>query len=206
MNNNIQEFVLNTILEKEACSVYWKDKKGVYLGNNPYAANRTQQHGYSGDIIGKSDYDMFSKKLADQFHEEDLRVLHRDHKLILIEGFALFKNAKCSQLTIKKPILNFKNEAIGVLGMTYDLDNLSKNRGNISLTKREIDVLTCLYHGFTQEEMAGKFEISIRTIQSHVEHIKIKLGAKTKSDLIKIVNHSKTQNALAFYFRYIHSL
>lgn len=203
--NNIQEFVFKTLLEREACSVYWKDLNGYYLGYNSYAKIRTERDGYKGVIIGKSDYDMFTRKLADQFHKEDQLVLHRDPKLIFIEGFALFKNSKCSRITIKKPIFDFKHQTIGVLGMTYDLENLSKNLHNTLLTKREIDVITCLYHGLTQEEMAEKLVISIRTIQSHIEHIKIKLGVKTKSELISAINQSKTQNALGFYFRYIHS-
>lgn len=202
--NNIQEFVLNTLLEREACSIYWKDLNGFYLGYNSYAKKRTERDGYKGVIIGKSDFDIFTRKLADQFHEEDQLVLHRDPKLIYIEDFALFRDLKCSRITIKKPILNFKHQKIGILGMTYDLENLAKT-GVTPLTKREIDVITCLYHGLTQEEMAEKLVISIRTIQSHIEHIKIKLDVKTKSDLISTINQSKIQDALRFYFRYIHS-
>jgi DNA-binding CsgD family transcriptional regulator len=203
MKEEMLQCVLNTMLEKEACSVYWKDSQGAYLGYNPYAANRTLQDGYDGIIIGSSDYDIFNKKMADQFYGEDQRVMESDRQLIFSEGFALFHNIKTSQLTIKRPLYDSRQEIIGILGITYDLDQLSKKRGDAALTKREIDVLACLYHGLTQEKTAEKLMVSIRTIHSHVENIKMKLRVKTKNDILTLINLNNTQNALELYYRYI---
>ncbi|MCF6776715.1 LuxR C-terminal-related transcriptional regulator [Thiotrichales bacterium 19X7-9] len=68
--------------------------------------------------------------------------------------------------------------------------NLEGQYHGISLTARELDCLYEIGKGFTMKEVAKNFNISPRTIETHLNHIKDKLSLTTKSDLINFArNH-----------------
>ncbi|MGW6356313.1 LuxR C-terminal-related transcriptional regulator [Streptomyces sp. NPDC055092] len=53
-----------------------------------------------------------------------------------------------------------------------------------TLTAREASVLTLLAHGHTNQEIADRLHVSIRTVETHRARIRDKLGAATRADLI----------------------
>ena len=68
-------FTLNFIVQNLPGSIYWKNKNGLYLGNNDYAKRLMKVLGLETDVIGKTDYDIFPKEVADDFKRADLKVL-----------------------------------------------------------------------------------------------------------------------------------
>jgi len=59
-----------------------------------------------------------------------------------------------------------------------------ENNENL-LSKREIEVLRLFAEGMTNQEIADKLFISIRTVESHKNHIMARLELKTTVDLVK---------------------
>lgn len=59
-----------------------------------------------------------------------------------------------------------------------------------SLTKREMEVLTLLSHGFKNQKIAEKMFLSVNAIESHLTHIYQKLNAKNRSQAINIAFNS----------------
>jgi DNA-binding NarL/FixJ family response regulator len=53
------------------------------------------------------------------------------------------------------------------------------------LSKREIEILRMFAEGFINKEIADKLFISIRTVESHKNHIMQKLNLKTQVELVK---------------------
>ena len=53
-----------------------------------------------------------------------------------------------------------------------------------SLSDRELEVLELVGNGLGSREIADKLHLSIKTIESHREHIKSKLGLKRASELV----------------------
>ncbi|HEX2957097.1 MAG TPA: response regulator transcription factor [Chitinispirillaceae bacterium] len=53
------------------------------------------------------------------------------------------------------------------------------------LGKREIEILTLWGNGYTNVEIAERLFISVRTVESHKNHIMQKLGTRTTVDLLK---------------------
>ncbi len=51
------------------------------------------------------------------------------------------------------------------------------------LTQRELEVARLLQAGLTNAEVAGRLQISARTVDAHVEHIRNKLGLRTRSQI-----------------------
>lgn len=60
----------------------------------------------------------------------------------------------------------------------------SESRENL-LSKRELEVLKLFAEGMTNQEIADKLFISIRTVESHKNHIMARLELKTTVDLVK---------------------
>lgn len=70
--------------------------------------------------------------------------------------------------------------------MMARLSGLSTN-GSAScdaLTDRELEVLQMLGEGLGTRQIAGKLKLSIKTVESHREHIKAKLGLKRATELV----------------------
>jgi len=53
------------------------------------------------------------------------------------------------------------------------------------LTRREVEILKMFAEGFINKEIADKLFISIRTVESHKNHIMQKLNLKTQVELVK---------------------
>ncbi|MEI6060365.1 MAG: response regulator transcription factor [Bacteroidota bacterium] len=53
------------------------------------------------------------------------------------------------------------------------------------LSKREIEILTMFAEGFINKEIADRLFISVRTVESHKNHIMQKLNLKTQVELVK---------------------
>lgn len=59
------------------------------------------------------------------------------------------------------------------------------------LSKREIQIIELYAQGFTNQEIADKLFISIRTVESHKTHIMQKLGFKSTVEMVKFAIRNK---------------
>ncbi len=62
----------------------------------------------------------------------------------------------------------------------------------IKLSKREAEVARLMCHGMTMKQMGERLFISPRTVETHIDHIKIKLAVKKKADLIGLLKTVKS--------------
>jgi DNA-binding NarL/FixJ family response regulator len=68
------------------------------------------------------------------------------------------------------------------LGATLVVDN--SQTALEALSERERDVLQLLALGYTNQEIAGRLFISVRTVDTHRAHIMLKLGLETRAELV----------------------
>lgn len=180
------------------CHVYWKDKYGVYQGSNDYPSLIGGPS--SRDIIGLSDFDLCYSDSACKFRENDQIVIDQEISLVTKEDVKFIKNNihYCVR-THKQPLLN-NEKIVGVLGMSFILSNanmmISHNDAgfekiisdqfyeNIVLTKRQKECLFLLVTGKNAKEISKQFNLSVRTIEHHIEAIKVKFNCFTRSELI----------------------
>jgi DNA-binding NarL/FixJ family response regulator len=69
----------------------------------------------------------------------------------------------------------------------------SNNKEN-QLSKRELEVLRLFAQGFSNQEIANKLFISIRTVESHKNHIMQRLELKSSVDLVKFAIRNNLVN------------
>jgi DNA-binding CsgD family transcriptional regulator len=60
-----------------------------------------------------------------------------------------------------------------------ELDRIAHQKSLSELSKREIEVLTCIGKGLSLKEISNKFFISYRTVETHLANIKEKLDLHT---------------------------
>lgn len=59
----------------------------------------------------------------------------------------------------------------------------------MKLSPKEHDVLTLVACGLTDKEVASKLKISIRTVQSHLSSILLKLNARNRVNAVVVYMH-----------------
>lgn len=178
-------------------SIYWKDMDGCYLEINPFAKIKMQELGYQDVLIqGKTDYDLFSKNIADLFRENDERVIKSTESLIAIESCCMPDNLELIQLSVKQPLYNHHADLIGTMGMTYDLTHLVKEfispkkldiNKEIKLTKQEKLCAHYVSQGKSDEKIAALLNKPLCIIEAYVEKLKIKFSCYHRRALIEFL-------------------
>jgi len=84
----------------------------------------------------------------------------------------------------------FYSDNISKIILRSYIDKAKKNGEEIYnphelLSKREIEILKMFAEGFINKEIADRLFISIRTVESHKNHIMQKLNLKTQVELVK---------------------
>ena len=106
-------------------SIYWKDLDFVYRGCNEYAAKMVGLKD-EASLIGKTDYDLFDKEIADGFRENDIEVLKSGKQCVVEEKVVMPDGRVLIQLSSKKPLRDGNGKVCGVIGNTVDITYLKK--------------------------------------------------------------------------------
>jgi PAS domain S-box-containing protein len=111
--------LLEGLLDSIPDMIFFKDPDGVYMGCNPEFSNLVGRK--REDIIGKTDYDMFSKELADFFRMNDLLMM-KEGKIRHNEESVVYPDGRNVMLyTTKAPLRNSAGKIIGLVGVGRDI-------------------------------------------------------------------------------------
>jgi len=117
------------------------------------------------------------------FYDQDLvrRALQAGAISYLVKGVGADDLAESIRgAYVERAILS--TEAIQALTRPVD----SQSRFTTHLTKREIEVLTLLAEGLTNEQIAQNFSVSLSTVKYHVHGILTKLGAANRAEAVSL--------------------
>ena len=81
---------------------------------------------------------------------------------------------------------------------TFASYKLGSNYGNIYFTKREAQCMVFVLKGKTINGVARALNLSPRTVEYYLKNMKIKLGCRTKSELIELVYASEFMKNVDF--------
>ena len=113
------QLTLKTIISALPGHIYWQDKNGVYLGCNELQV-KSLGLSSSGQVVGKTDYELSTKALADEYRKVNFQVMETRKEQSLEEN-AYYQGQNRVFLTHKKPLLDEQNEVVGVLGVSIDI-------------------------------------------------------------------------------------
>jgi two-component system aerobic respiration control sensor histidine kinase ArcB len=124
-----ENFQLKNLIDNLPGDIYWKDKEGVWSGVNKRGAQSLLQIGFirdRSDVIGKSDYQLFSKETADEYRKNDFEVMSLKTEITREEINQLPNGKKIVQLSTKRPLWDKEGNVVGVVGNTIDISYLKK--------------------------------------------------------------------------------
>jgi PAS domain S-box-containing protein len=111
--------MLHLVLDNIPQRVFWKDRNLNYLGCNR-AALEDHPLNHPKEIIGKSDYDFFTKETAEAYRQDDLSVMETNTpKINYEEEKTRLDGSKYWLRTSKVPLHDRNGNVIGILG-TYE--------------------------------------------------------------------------------------
>lgn len=123
--NEALKAYINAIINNLPGAIYWKDREGRYMGCNQFVA---QMAGFTRpeQMIGKTDFDLCWSEYAKDWRGLDLEVM-RENKTYKKEETAKLADGRIiTELTIKNPLYNQKNEIVGVIGTSMDITEQKK--------------------------------------------------------------------------------
>jgi PAS domain S-box-containing protein len=111
--------LLKSLLDSIPDMIFFKDLDGTYLGCNPEFSNFVGRG--REEIIGNTDYDLFSKELADFFRENDA-IMVEEGKDRHNEEWVDYPDGKKILLdTLKAPLRSSTGKMIGLVGVGRDI-------------------------------------------------------------------------------------
>ena len=128
----------NRIIDAVQASIYWKDLSGVYVGCNKYTLEMAGLYDRT-DFLGKTDYELPWKEIADALKEIDQRVITTQSVLTLEETPVLANNRKVTFLTTKTPLYDEHNELCGIIGISVDITERKKMEEELLAAKEKAE-------------------------------------------------------------------
>ncbi len=132
---------LENVLDTIPGHVYWKDTNGVYLGCNELQA---KADGIPKDeVIGKTDYDLMPKEVADRVTKVDQEVITQK-KAKTIEEVGLVHGKERIFLSRKVPLYDIhkKDKVIGLLGVSLDITDQKLTEQQLTEAKHKLEGMT----------------------------------------------------------------
>lgn len=195
------------------CHVYWKDRKGVYLGSNDYPEKKL---GINKLIFtGHRDQELLQQEAAAVILQNDHYVIKNNTTLSIHENAQWLNKTfiDYSVISYKQPLYSKSGKIIGLIGFSFMLpmgNTISdgtmamrfvsgqalakKNKPNNqpkhhptsekSLTARQLECLYYLVLGKTAKEIGTLLGLSKRTVEHHLEHLKLKYHCESRSALV----------------------
>lgn len=113
--------LLRTVVDNLTDRLYVKDASGRYILDNP--AHRQYLGVASAEgVIGKTVFDFFPTKIAEQYHADDVEIIRSGTPLLNREEPAITRQGeKILILTTKVPFLNGKGEVAGLVCLSRDI-------------------------------------------------------------------------------------
>jgi PAS domain S-box-containing protein len=113
--------LLQQVLDHLPMSICWKDSHSVFLGcNHRFAQSFGFEHPHL--LIGKTDYDLTSRKYADMYRADDQKVIETGiSKINFEEPLTLADGSPGWLMTTKVPLRDSKGAVVGVLVALEDI-------------------------------------------------------------------------------------
>ncbi|MAZ78036.1 MAG: hypothetical protein CMF39_05105 [Legionellaceae bacterium] len=192
--------------------VVWMNLNEEYLGINPLLAKLQGYKGHD-KALGKTCFDMPSPavEMADHFSMQERFIMNtglEKQYFTVVE----FSNGQNIFVVAKKPLIDDQNNVIGLFVQGVNVTNKSllkvssdltymdqgvvkKNKYhqfeyeildqlNNNLTPREVDCLFLLVRGRTTKEIANFLSLAAKTVDRHIENIRLKLGCRNRNEII----------------------
>jgi PAS domain S-box-containing protein len=174
------------LLDNIPQKVFYKDRNSVYVAVNPCYAKDFGM--LPGDFVGKTDYDLYPKELAEMYRTDDQRLMSSGATEELDESYIL-RGETWSVHTVKTPVYDETGTICGVLGIFWDITKRKYAESEMLRLHRQNQlILDAAEEGIIGLDLAGKITFvnpaAARTLGYSIDEL-------TGKALHQLVHHSK---------------
>ncbi|MBE0598504.1 MAG: response regulator transcription factor [Desulfuromonadales bacterium] len=130
-----------------------------------------------------ADYQFDSAKVLCIVENRGVLTSYGDLSDLVSRGFAGFLPAYADESMLAKALDSVHRGELWIDRKTLRDSFLHKGREEVSLTRREQEILRCLNSGLSNKEIAEKLRITEQTVKSHCNHLYKKFGVKNRLQL-----------------------
>jgi diguanylate cyclase (GGDEF)-like protein/PAS domain S-box-containing protein len=138
-----EKVLLSALINSIPEVILYKDASGVYLGCNKAAEKHIGRP--ADEIMGKTDFDLYTKDMAEVYRENDLLIMRSREPMKNEEIISLPDGTQMLHEKIKSPLFDVYNNVIGVIGAGRDITERKEKEEKI-LYLSQHDALTGLYN------------------------------------------------------------
>jgi len=131
-----QARLITLLLDSIPDIIFYKDTEGVYLGCNPSFDAFVGKH--KNEIIGKTDYDLFDREIANFFRYHDVEMLKQRLPRHNEEWITYPDGKKTLIDTLKTPYWADDGSVLGILGISRDITDRKKAEEEIKHKNDEL--------------------------------------------------------------------
>jgi len=117
--------------------IFFKDKDSRYLGCN--TAFEKYINKKSDEIVGLSEYELFTKQEAEAFVEADQKII-LTYKESKSSNWIEYPNGqRCLYYTLKTPYFDSNNNLLGIIGISRDITEMEETRLRLIMAKEKAE-------------------------------------------------------------------
>jgi len=141
--------LLRTLIDNLPDAVYAKDALGRKILANP-ADLKNIRCATEAEVIGKTDFDLFPREVAEKFSADDQKVMKGESIINREEYFLNEAGEKCWLMTSKLPLFDHDGKIAGLVGIGRDITE--RKRAEAALQESQV-----LYHSLVADLPVGIF-------------------------------------------------
>ncbi|MFZ4414677.1 MAG: PAS domain S-box protein, partial [Bacteroidales bacterium] len=131
---------ISSLLDSIPDMIFFKDIEGVYLGSNPHFSDFAGKS--QSEIVGKTDYDLFEKAIADSFRQYDREMLMQKLPRHNEEWVTYADGKKVLLDTLKTPYWAGDGSLIGILGISRDITERNSTQEDLKMMSTRLTLAT----------------------------------------------------------------
>ena len=210
--------IIQSLIDTSPNIAFAKDINHRFIAvNEKYVKSVSMESAHS--IVGRHETDMpWSSTESLEYINSDIRVIDSRQPLINhVETQSISQGKSYSILVNKHCVINDKNKVIGVAGnyrvisdnqrrllsiqdvhnnlkRIFSLDfkkiNIVIENKDVKLTRQETLCALLTIIGYTADNISAELMLSRRTVEAHINNIKLKTAVTKKSEMVRHLLHS----------------
>ena len=189
-----ERLLLRTVIDNIPDSIYCKDTAGrktlVNLTELQYSRTTSET-----EIIGKTDFDLYPKELAEAFFADDQIVLQTGQHVLNREEFVLDNNGmKKWLLTSKIPMKDEAGNITGIIGIGRDITSRRQAEEELKLKNEELSSLNAekdKFFSIIAHDLKGPFNGFLGLTKIMAEELSSLTAAEVQNIAVRMSNSAK---------------
>ena len=154
-----QAALISSLLDSIPDIIFFKDIAGIYLGCNPPFAEFVGKS--REEIVGRTDYDLFDKEIADFFRGHDKRMLELGEPRHNEEWITYPDGRKILIDTLKTPYWGPDETLVGILGISRDVTGRKRAENAVSEANKKLNILNSI----TRHDVLNQISVLVMTLE-----------------------------------------